>query len=275
MSKERENKSSTFRKIRNIVIGILCVHVIFLSLFYFFQEHVLFQQQKLTADYTFQFDHPHQEVYIPMTDKVNIHGLKFSSTRSKGLVLFFHGNGGTVRQWGQHASYYLEADYDVLFVDYRGYGKSDGAIESEAQLIDDAQAVYSFCQEYYDENKIVIVGLSMGTGIATQLAAQNRPKQLILMAPFFGLQELIREKAFVVPKYAIRYKFQSHLYLPFIKCPVSIMHGKNDRLIPIEHAEKLSSIMPSANFIKIDDCGHMIGRCGQNFEIALQKILAE
>ncbi len=266
-------KNGRFLKRAGLLLALLfLLHIVVLVLFYFFQEHVLFKQRSLDADYAFQFELPFTEIHIPVERDIKIHGLLFKSEFSKGIVLFFHGNGGTVKQWGRDAEFYRTNSYDVFFVDYRGYGKSDGHIQSEEQLISDAQAVYDYFKLTYSEKNMVIAGLSMGTGIAAQLAVNNAPNRLILMAPYTGLEDLIREKAIVVPKSIIRYKLRTITYLKDIACPIFVLHGKDDKLIPYSHAKKIKQRKESITILPLTDCGHMIVRCSEFDEALFQAL---
>ena len=100
-------------------------------------------------------------------------------------MFFLHGNGGAIHDWGQGAELYTANDYDVFYLDYRGYGKSDGKIMSENQLIADAQIAYNYLKERYLEKGIIVSGTSMGTGIAVQIAAQNKPQKLFFKLALF------------------------------------------------------------------------------------------
>ena len=76
-------------------------------------------------------------------------------------------------------------------LDYRGYGKSGSKISSEAQLHRDMQTVYDYLKKMYPENHIIILGHSMGTGLAARLASKNHPKKLILQAPYYSVADWV------------------------------------------------------------------------------------
>ncbi len=268
-------KNSWPRWIVKSLVLLFILHVLALTGFYFFQETALFHPNKIKEEYKFKFTEPFEEVFIPTPDNVNLHGIYFTVQNPIGAVIHYHGNGGTVKTCGQEASLFTSKNYNVLFIDYRGYGKSGGSIQSEEQLIKDGQTIYDFIKKSFDEKDITLVGLSMGTGIATQIAAANHPGNLILLAPFFGLQDLIREKAIVVPERAIRYKFQSHKYLPRVDCPISIVHGKDDVLIPIEHAYRLEDLNPAVTLYEINNCTHRIRTCGQLYKAYVARALMD
>jgi alpha-beta hydrolase superfamily lysophospholipase len=212
---------------------------------YFAQENLLFQFSKLHKDHSYKFKYPFEEINFQTSDEdVKINAIHFTVADSiqKGAVLFLHGNGGTVQGWGHEAKWFVENNYEVLFLEYRAYGKSGGEIESEDQIVADAQLAYDHLKEQFGESKIIISGTSMGTGVASQLAVKNNPKMLILNAPFYGLNQLIKQKIFLIPEMVIKYKFKTYEALPKLSCPIELFHGTSDRLIPISHSEKLKQL---------------------------------
>lgn len=269
------NWGKTWKWIGRTFVFALLIHIIILVLFYFFQEKVLFNPSSFPENYDFQFRQHHDEVFLPTADKKIIHGALFSRPANRRVVLFLHGNGGTISQWGHQAQDYLDHGHDVFFIDYRGYGKSTGHIQSEKMLVDDAELAYNYLLTKYDESIITLAGMSMGTGIATQLASRVDPAKLILMAPYSSLENLIVEKGKVVPRKIIRYKFQTDKTIPSLNCPIVIMHGIEDRLIPYEHGEILQKLREGIRLIPIKSCGHMVGHCGQYYRMALREALVE
>jgi alpha-beta hydrolase superfamily lysophospholipase len=163
-----------------ILAGIFVLACAFL---YFIQEKLIFHPGKLAKTYKFDFEHNFEERYIPAADGTVLHGLLFKADSSNGLIFYLHGNAGSAASWGSVAKTYTNLNYDVFIVDYRGYGKSEGAINGEAQLAEDIQAAYDELKKQYAENIIVVLGYSIGTGPASRLASTNSPKLLILQAP--------------------------------------------------------------------------------------------
>jgi len=104
----------------------------------------------------------------------------------KGVVFFLHGNAGSLENWFVNPEFYRHANYDLFMVDYRGYGKSTGRIESEAQLRADVCAVWATVVPQYTGRKVVVYGRSLGSGLAAGLAAEmgsaNHPPDLTVLA---------------------------------------------------------------------------------------------
>ena len=116
-----------------------------------------------------------------------IHALLLKTERPRGVVLYFHGNAGSLRTWGDIAPEFTSRGYDILIPDYRGFGKSTGQLRDEAMLLQDGMAAYAHLARHYPEGRIVVYGRSIGTGIAAYIARTERPGMLMLESPYFDL----------------------------------------------------------------------------------------
>ena len=253
-----------------ILAGLYLVVCVIL---YFLQEKLLFHPTKLPPDYKFHYDIPFEEINLTTTDNIKLNLLHFKSTDAKGAVLFLHGNGGAIHDWGQGAGLYVQNNYDVLYLDYREYGKSGGKIKSESQLVSDAQLAYDYLREYFPENQIIVSGTSMGTGMATQVAAQNSPAKLLLNSPYFSLKSLVREKVKIIPNTIIKYKFDTAFHLEKVKCPIVIFHGNVDTLIPIKHSQKLKAKYPEIELNTLNNSAHNDITLHRNYIKRMNEIL--
>ena len=136
-------------------------------------------------------------------------------------------------------AYYQDAGYGVMFLSYRGYGASTGS-PSEAGLISDANAAYDWLtRQNIPASKIVLVGESLGTGVAVQLAAHRPVAAIALEAPFTSTADVARLSYWWLPVgLLMKDQFKSIDYLKDINVPLLVLHGTDDRLIPIAHGRK-------------------------------------
>jgi predicted alpha/beta-fold hydrolase len=155
---------TTRKLLISTLILLLVFYVSICILLYFFQERLIFFPDKLNKNYQFSFNQSFKEVNIKTKDNKRLHGLLFTAERAKGLVFYLHGNAGALNSWGEVAKRYTSLNYDVFMLDYRGYGKSEGAISSQAQLFEDVQKAYDEMKKKYREETIVVLGYSIGTG---------------------------------------------------------------------------------------------------------------
>ncbi|MDQ3100849.1 MAG: alpha/beta hydrolase [Bacteroidota bacterium] len=213
--------------------------------YYIFQERFIFVRYPVLHGHKFNFEGDFEERFIQAPDGASLHALYFRAGLPQGVILYFHGNTGTLRRWGKHAARFTELGYNVLMPDYRGYGKSRGRLSEEA-LHSDAKLWYESLLNEWKEKEIVIYGRSLGSGMATPLAASKHPRMLLLETPFANLFDLARSYLPILPyRLLLRYRFQNDKVIRNVKCPVYIFHGKRDNVVPFTSALKLYSCIPS------------------------------
>ena len=250
------------------------IYVIIVSYVYFNQVGMVFQSAKLPKEYQFDYQQKFEELNIESFDGVRLNGLLFKAENSKGLVFYLHGNAGTLETWGKMAKIYTRLGYDIFILDYRGFGKSEGEIENEDQLNKDVSIVYKSLAKRYPENKIIITGYSIGSGLATILASQHHPKALILQSPYYSFTELSGSRVRFFPDFLKKFHLETFRYLPKVKAPIYIFHGIDDELIPYENSVRLNQLLKSkGSFYPLKDQGHIGMNENSDFQKQLQIIV--
>lgn len=253
---------------------VIILYVLLCSVLYFFQEKIIFLPTKLNPNFQFKFNQPFEERSFITSDGKKLNGLLFKAENSKGLLFYLHGNAGNLSSWGFAAETYTRLHYDVFILDYRGYGKSEGKIENQQQLFDDVTLVYTTLKKEYEENSIIITGYSIGSGIASYLAARNHPKKLILQAPYYNLSDMMRQKMPFIPTFILKYKLENNQYLQSCSCPVYLFHGKQDTVIPFQSSQKLQKECNSVSqLILLDNLGHNGMNENSMYQSEIEKIL--
>ena len=224
---------------------------------YLLQEKFLFKPERLREDFVFKYDAPFREYFFDVAPGVRINGLHFFRDHPKGLVLYLHGNSRSIKGWAKYAKDFYRYDYDVVLVDYRGFGKSTGK-RSEADMLSDMQFVYDRLKEKYGEDHLIVYGRSLGSGFATKLAADNQPRYLILDAPYRNFIRVIERFLPILPvRWVLRFHLRTDRWLKNVRCHTYILHGTKDRLIPIQHSEALQRIDPNRiTLIRIEGGSH-------------------
>src|SRR5450432_1844275 len=262
------------KAVLNIIKVVAVIYILVCILLYFIQELLIFYPQKLPANYKFEFDQHFEELYFTTGDNTLLHGILFKADSSMGLIFYLHGNAGSLQSWGEIAKTYTDLHYDLFMLDYRGYGKSEGSISNEKQLYEDVQLVYDSIKQRYDEKKIIILGYSIGTGAATELAAANHPRLLILQAPYFNLTDMMRHHFPFIPTFILKYKFETNKFLKACKMPVVIFHGNHDQVIYYGSSLKLKELFkPGDTLITLSKQGHSGMSDNPDYISALKKIL--
>lgn len=256
------------------VLGIsLVVYIVISVLLYYLQESFIFKPEKLSNDFQFKYENQEFEEYnVELPDGAVMNGLRFKSINPKGVVLYLKGNSKSIKGWGKFAVDFTSQGYDVIMIDYRGFGKSTGKRSQEA-IKKDMQFIYDKIKGIVDEKYIIIYGRSLGSGFATKLASINNPKMLILDAPYYSMRHITnRYLPFMPLSIILRYPIPTYKWIKYVKCPIHIIHGTKDTLIPFKTAIKLSQKnKEKARLYPIIEGGH---KNMNNFE-SYHKVLAE
>lgn len=227
------------QNLKEVLFILLGLYLMISTSLYFLQEKLIFLPTKLEQDFKYVFNYPFEELFLNTDEDAIINALLFKAKKAKGVILYFHGNAGDLNRWGNITEFLVEKDYDVFVMDYRTYGKSTGKL-SENALYSDAQYCYNYLLKQYPEGNIILYGRSLGTGIASYLASKNKPKQLILETPYYSLLDVAKKRFPVFPlKILMKYELPTFKYIKKVTCPITLLHGTNDKIIPIQSAIKL------------------------------------
>jgi uncharacterized protein len=224
---------------------------------YFLQEYFIFKPEKLRPEFEFRYDIPFRELNFDISPGVRINGLHFFRPTPKGLILYFHGNSRSIKGWAKYATDFYRYDYDVILVDYRGFGKSTGP-RNEKEMLNDMQFVYETLAKQYSQQHLIVYGRSLGSGFAAKIASDNRPRYLILDSPFYNFTKVIERFLPILPvRIVLRYQLRTDRWIRKVNCHTYIIHGTKDWLIPIKHSEKLRALNPhKITLIRIHGGGH-------------------
>ncbi len=212
--------------------------------FYIMQDYFFFRPEILPKHFEYKYPFPFTEVNFEMEDGGQINGVHFKVPNSKGVVYYLKGNSRSIKGWGKFARDFVSKGYDFFMFDYRGFGKSKGR-RTETNLYNDAQTVYKWLSTQFPEERIVIYGRSLGSGIAARIASWNKPQMLILDSPYFSFLYQIRRYGFILPlRWLLRFHIRTDQFMRKITCPVFILHGNKDRLISYEQSVRLQKLCP-------------------------------
>ncbi|MFA7116949.1 MAG: alpha/beta fold hydrolase [Bacteroidales bacterium] len=251
----------TKRKKRLIILLLIAipVYIGICTYVYFNQEKFLFQYYKINTNIEYKINVPFEETNFRTDSGVLINGLYFKQKNAKGIVIINRGSGGSLENYSPKQSvFYNDLNYDVFIYDYRGNGKSQGNSENMESLFHDLRFIYKHFSQIYGEENIVLLGDSFGTGIAAKIASENNPKHLILMAPYYKYNELLRRRSGWMPLgLIVKYNFKTFEYLEKCSCPVLLIHGEQDDAIKPKASERLyKHINSEKHLLIIKNAGH-------------------
>ena len=197
---------------------------------------------------------------------------------ARGVVLFSHGNGGTMSDRLETVELYRALGFSMLVYDYGGYGKSTGNA-TEARCYDDIRAMWHYLtrQRNIPPNRIVLFGRSLGAGVTAQLATEVNPVAVILDSTFLSIPALARDKLPILPmKWIIRHRFDNARKVPRIHAPILIVHSPDDTLIPYRHGRALFDLAnePRQFFATRGDHNDGFMRCAGEYAQSLAEFFA-
>ncbi len=240
-----------------LYVYIIIGYIVLLALVYLVQERFIFRPEKLAKDFQYKYDVPFKELNFEVAAGVTINGLHFHVKQPKGLLLYFHGNTRSIKGWAKYARDFFRYQYDVVLVDYRGFGKSTGR-RNEEDMLSDMQFVYEQLTLNIPQSEMIVYGRSIGSGFAAKVASDNTPRYLILDAPYYSFLDVMKRLLPIIPhRLLLRYQLRTDRWILKVKCHTYILHGTKDFLIPIVNSEKLQALNPSKiTLIRIHGGGH-------------------
>ena len=158
------------------------------------------------------------------------------------LVIYFGGNAEEVSHLSEYKQYFPNTI--MTLINYRSFGLSQGVI-SEKTMFSDALEVYDklITNPEIDANKVIVIGRSIGTGVATYLSSQRKTNATVLITPYENMIDVAFEKYPFVPiSLLIKHRFESDKYAPNIPTPMLALISANDQIIPKHHAYKLKDV---------------------------------
>lgn len=239
--------------LKRIAIFLGALYLVLAVVIYTKQEALIFHPRAHAESYSYG-NYP--ESWITTPDGTRLHGLHLRNG-GKGVILYLHGNVGDNGRSLYQTRSLQDLGYDLFLVDYRGFGKSEGDISSEADMTEDFQAVYDHLKTEYKEDQIILAGYSLGSGPASYLAANNKPGAVVLVAPYTSLTDMKNLFFWIFPDFLLKYKLDNRMELARSTSPVFILHGTNDELIPLAMGKELEALDPERiKLVEMNGVGH-------------------
>ncbi|MCP4457209.1 MAG: alpha/beta hydrolase [Cytophagales bacterium] len=256
-----------------IVIIVVATYVVINILVYHLQERFLFKPEKLPEDFEFNYDQNFTEHNLDLGHGVNVNGVHFSLEKPRGVVFYLKGNSRSIKGWGKYAVDFNRLGFDVIMVDYRGFGKSTGS-RTERGIKDDLQRVYDIIKSKVDQKYIIVYGRSMGSGFATKLASTNNPRMLILESPYYSMMKMASRYIPFLPGMVVRFTIRTYKWIQYVHCPIKIIHGTSDKLVPFRSSIKLSKLSPKfARLYPVVGGGHNDLHTFEDYHRMLEEIV--
>jgi len=210
------------------------------------------------------------DVWLQTSDGVKINAFYRSNPASKQLLLWFHGDAENIGYDLPHLRRLAKIGVNILAVDYRGYGRSEGSPD-EAGVYRDAVAAYDYLinQRHFRAQDIIIYGHSLGGAVAVNLASRRQCGGLIVQSSFTSAPAMA-QRMFAIPflGYAAKSRFNSLQEIRSVHAPILIVHGTRDEVVPFAMGQQLFAAAPEPkHFYSIEGAGHndLMEAGGENY----------
>ena len=202
-----------------------------------------------------------EDVVLPTADGERIVGWYTAPQPGRAILLYFHGNGGSLLDRTGRARVLTQDGRGLLIVSYRGYSGSTGT-PTETGLRTDARTAYDWLAQRFPPERIVLYGESLGTGVAVGLAIERRVAGVVLDAPFTSAADVAGHHYRFLPVWLLRDQYRSLDRIQNIRAPLLVLHGDRDGVVPFTLGERLyHHALEPKRFVRIPGGDH-----GSNLE---------
>lgn len=196
-----------------------------------------------------------QLLALPQADGSHTAALYWPAPPGATTLVVFHGNGDTIFDLLPEARAFRQRGLGVLLVEYRGYGTTFGPPPSEDSLYGDGEAAWQWLRARTD--RIAILGWSLGSGIAAEMAFRGHGHALVLVAPFTSITDMGRRLVPILPAGPIlKHRLDTLAKAPSITQPALVLHGEADSLIPVEMGERVAKALTHGELVRVKGGGH-------------------
>ncbi|MET0170559.1 MAG: alpha/beta fold hydrolase [Aliihoeflea sp.] len=238
-------------------------------------EYVLFRD-RLRLD-ILQFDSKLdlKPIDLATSDGLKLRSYYFAPEKGKPLIVYFPDRLGDIIHKPRHLTAIAEQGYGLLLTGYRGYGGNPG-LPTESALYADAAALMSRIEiDHLAPDGIIIYGYSMGTGVASYVAALAKPLGLVLEAPFTTFGDAVRQQFAQVPEWLVKTKFDTRSRLNKVAAPILILAGAKDQITPARFAQRLAAMNEDRTSLVVVPDGNHLNLIRKGGDAAVQGFLAK
>ena len=254
-----------------VVFGFIAIYLGVVVYMYLTQDEQVFRPDLIEKEEPIALNNV-ERISFKVADDVSLDGVyKKSQKEDSPLIIYFGGNADDATR----ILVYLQSlkGFDIVAFNYRGFVKSTGR-PSQKALFGDALRIYD---KFSKNKKIIVIGRSLGTGVATYLASKRDIVGLILITPYDSIASIAQKKYPYLPiKLILKHKFESVKYMLHVKAPVGLIEVKNDETIPKGHFEKLKEKVSNLVLhVELKNTTHADVLTHPDFEKSIQRIIKD
>jgi uncharacterized protein len=224
-----------------LVAGAGLVYLLIIACAFLFQSRLIYFPERELAATPRAKGLSYQVVVFKAADGIELHGWFIPAAPARGVVLFCHGNAGNISHRLESIELFHQLGLNTFIFDYRGYGQSQGR-PSEAGTYRDAEAAWRYLlnEQNISPARIMVFGRSLGGAVAAWLAQHQTPAGLILESTFTSIPDIGAEAyPFLPVRLMSRYHYNTVDYVGRVRCPLLIVHSRDDEMIPVAHGRRL------------------------------------
>ncbi len=257
-----------------IIIGILVIYASVLIVLFIFQRNLMYHPNENNY-FGDKLEVEIEKVKIITSDNINLLGWFHNKDLKKfKTIVYFHGNAGKLDNRIYKLNYFKNIDVNFLIIAWRGFSGNKGK-PSEDGLYEDGKSTIEWLKNLgVTEKDIIIYGESLGTGIATEIAQNNKFAGLILETPFTSMIEAAKNFYPYIPVgLLLKDKYKNDKKIKNINIPLLVMHGEADQIVPFWMGKTIYEIANQPKysyFTKYDD--HMM-EFDENLVLTLEKFI--
>lgn len=242
-----------------LVLGILSIYLIVVVFFYLYQKTFLYfpnEDNYLTSE-VINIDN--KIVRVETSDKIILESYLYINKKNAQTILFLHGNAGTLESRIYKLNKFKEIGLNYLAITWRGFSGNKGEPSEYGLTLDGISGLNYLNSLGITDKNIIIYGESLGTGVAVNLAQLRKVSGLILESPYTSIANVGKIKfPFLPVNFILKDKFNSLSKIENIKCPILVMHGFNDPIVPFSMGKELFEKIKSEKYSFFTTDDHMM-----------------
>ncbi len=201
----------------------------------------------------------YDEVELQTSDGLTLRAFYRPANVGFPTIVYFHGNGGTLDAASISNGVLVKTGLGILLPEYRGYGGNPGDPSEEGFYRDGEAAMAWLAETGIAPADTIIVGNSIGGGVATEMAVRHDPAALVLVAPFTSLPDAAADNIWWLPtRSLVRDQYRNDQKIAELDLPILIQHGDRDSLVTYDHGKRLAELARAAEFQTFEGSGHML-----------------
>jgi fermentation-respiration switch protein FrsA (DUF1100 family) len=227
--------------VRTVIITGAVIYVLIVIILWLFQSRLVYFPRTEIESTPDKAGLEFESIEFQAADGVTLAGWYVPSDDSDDVLLFCHGNAGNISHRMESIRVFHRLGLSVFIFDYRGYGQSEGRPGEEGTYLDAAAAWdYLVGERSVDPGRIIIFGRSLGGAVAAWLAKERSPRGLILESSFTSIPDMGAETyPFFPVRLLSRFGYNTREYVGEARCPVLIVHSRDDDLVPFHHGREI------------------------------------